>query len=208
MTTNMVITRSARVAVLAVLCLAALPASSALAAKHRAARPQITSVGPATVAVGDTLTIRGHNFRAGAKHNTVIFKLTGKPAVSAKAATATATQIKVVVPDALAKYLSASQPTRFGIRVRGRRGGKDATAPKRSVLVAPLSDEPLADCATADQLDTVTAALDDTLGTDLGDTPDTLLPDDCGDPGADDPSSDDPGADDPSDPLDLGALLP
>jgi hypothetical protein len=188
MTADMVILRPIRLAVLAVLCLAVLPASSALAAKHAAARPQITSVGPATVAVGDTLTIRGRNFLAGAKRNTVTFKRAGRAPVSVKAGAATPTQIKVVIPDALAPYLSATQPTRFGIRVRARRTGKEFTAPKRSVLVAPLTelDGSPADCAAPDVVDAVT----DPLGDALGDTLDTILPDDqCGDPAGDDPGA-------------------
>lgn len=213
-----------RLIAVALVCVAALPAASALAARKSSALPAITSVGPLKAEIGSTLTIRGRNFLPGARRNTVAFKRAGARVVSVRAGQATRTQIKVVVPASLAKLLSVkggvAQPTRFRVRVRARRVAKSFTALKRSVLIVPrgalgsVGGSP-GDCGgAADPLDGLTDALDDTLGTDLGDTLDTLLPDatcsgddpSAGD-GATDPAADEPddGAGDPSDPFDAGA---
>lgn len=223
--------RTVVLAVLAPLCLV-VAAADADAAVHRAAahhgsaaqrgaaRPSITSIGPASVAVGDTLTIRGRGFLPGRRRDTVTFTRPGRPAVAVKATDATRTRIRVVVPKALSRYLSDTQPTRFRVRVRALRFSTASAARKRSVLVvSPAAQEALdgatGDCAaSADPVDAVTGTLDDALGTDLGDVLDDVLPDDGGcDPasaGGDDPaaaadgtdpagdSGDDPAADDPT----------
>jgi hypothetical protein len=193
--------RSLRLLVAAVVCLVALPASSALAARKGSVRPVISSVGPASLSVGDTLTIRGRNFLAGAKRNTVIFKRDRGRPVSVKAGTATRTVIKVVVPESL----GVAEPTRFRVRIRARAYSRGYTAPKRSVLIGPLAD--LLDdaaCAAGDVAD----GLGELTGVDpLGDVVDDLLAaDGCdGDPGADpadagpDSYGDDPAADEPVD---------
>jgi hypothetical protein len=177
--------------------------SSAVAARRSAARPAISSIGPSSVAVGDTLTIRGHGFLAGKRRNTVSFKRPGSPAVTAKAAEATATRIRVVVPAALARYLSDTNATRFRVRVRARRFSKASAALHRSVLVSPADSLP----ATGDTCEPapglagdLVGPLDDALGTGLGDTLDTLIPDESCDVGdvpaaGDDPAAADDGAD-------------
>jgi IPT/TIG domain len=124
-----------------VLCVGALPASSALAGK-KSSRPSVSSLAPLTVAVGDTLTIRGRNFIPGKKRNSVSFKRDGSPAVTVKAAQATRTRMKVVVPARLAKYLTVSggvaRPSRFRVRVvAGGASSKGYTAPKRSPVIIP-----------------------------------------------------------------------
>ena len=190
-----------------VLCLVAVPAASALAARKGAASPVISSIGPASVSVGETLTIRGRNFLAGAKRNTVIFKRDGARAISVKAGRSTRTRIEVVVPASL----GVVEPTRFRVRVRARTFSSGYTAPKRSVLVEPLADAlDTAGCGAGD----LGAAVGDLTGIDaLGDVADDLLtPGDCGsgdgaDPGdggtgadpADDEPLADPGAADPWD---------
>jgi hypothetical protein len=126
------------------LCFVALPASTAVAGKRGAAPPSVSSLAPLTLRVGDTLTIRGRNFVPGKNRNKVAFKRDGSPAVSVKAAEATRTQMKVVVPAALAKYLTvaggAAQPSRFRVRVvAGHSAAKGYTALKRSPLIAPAS---------------------------------------------------------------------
>jgi hypothetical protein len=109
-----------------------------------------------------------------------------------------------------------------GVRVRARRFSTASPGRSRSTLVLSRAaqdarDGATDDCESADPLDDVTSALDDTLGPGLGDVLDDVLPDDSGcdmaspddpaaagddgtDPGADDGGDvpGDPGADDPS----------
>jgi hypothetical protein len=197
--------RTIRLAVLAILCLAAVPAANAVAARRGAARPTITSIGPASVAVGDTLTIHGRGFLPGRARNSVSFARAGRPAVSVKAGTATRTRLRVVVPRALARYLSDTQPTRFRVRVRARRFSTASASRKRSVLVLSpaarqLLDDATDDCTPADPAADVTGTLDDALGTDLGDVVDDVLPGDGCD--ATSAGGDDPAVDDGADPAD------
>jgi hypothetical protein len=191
-------------ALLALLCLVVAPAATASAATHRrAARPSITSIGPASVAVGDTLTIRGRGFLPGRRRDSVSFTRAGHPAVTVKAIDATRTRIRVAVPVALERYLSDTQPSRVRVRVRARRFSTASAARTRSVLVRSRAAQETLDggtdgCASADPLDDVTSALDDTLVPDVGDVVDDVLPDDGG---CDAASPDDPAAgDDGSDP--------
>jgi hypothetical protein len=125
-----------------VLCLAALPASSALAGRKAASRPTVSSLSPPALAVGDTLTIRGHNFLPGKKRNSVVFKHDGSPAVTVKAAQATRTRMKVIVPATLARYLTVAggvaRPARFRVRiVAGGSTSKGFTTLKRSPVIVP-----------------------------------------------------------------------
>jgi hypothetical protein len=182
-----------------VLCLAALPASSALAGRKAASRPTVSSLSPPALAVGDALTIRGHNFLTGRKRNSVVFKHDGSPAVTVKAAQATRTRMTVIVPATLAKYLTVAggvaKPARFRVRiVAGRSASKGFTALKRSPVIVPQG----AAGGDADETD-VTQDGCDTGG---------LVEDAAGDPdelGSDvlpaeaDPCSDDTGADHPGD---------
>jgi hypothetical protein len=130
-----------RLPVLALLCLLALPATSALAARSGAQRPVVSSIGPANAGVGDTLTIRGRNLAGGKGRTSVAFRRAGAAPVSVTAATATRTRITVVVPAALTRSLTIvagiAQPTRFGVRVRARRTSKWYSTPKLSALIAP-----------------------------------------------------------------------
>jgi hypothetical protein len=139
-------TFTCRVRLLAlVLCVAAVPASSALAGKKAASPPSVTSLAPLTLRVGDTLTIRGANFVPGKKRDKVTFKRDGAPAVTVKATEATRTRLKVVVPAALAKYLTsvaggAVRAARFRVRVlAGRAASKGYTALKSSPVVVPAN---------------------------------------------------------------------
>ena len=110
-------------------------APSAHAAKKKKA-PVISKVSPLDVAVGEALTIRGRNFIAGRKKNTVVFKRSGARAVFAKADVATKKMIRVTVPATLQKYFVVKQgnpmPTRFRVRVLARKFGKRFTKLKRS----------------------------------------------------------------------------
>lgn len=200
--------RRTHLPVLGLLCLAALPAVPALAAGKAGARPTISSVGPRSAALGDTLTIRGHNFLSGSSRNTVTFKHDGGPAISVKSGASTPTRIAVVVPASLEKQLTisggAAQPTRFRVRVRARLQSKRYTPLKQSLVVTspdPLDTSP-DDCATSGVVDGITGTsdiLDGPLSDLLGDTLNTLATLLADDPCA----ADDPAADDavPADPV-------
>jgi hypothetical protein len=200
--------RRTHLPVLGLLCLAALPAVPALAAGTAGARPTISSVGPRSAALGDTLTIRGHNFLSGSSRNTVTFKHDGGPAISVKSGASTPTRIAVVVPASLEKQLTISggtaQPTRFRVRVRARLQSKRYTPLKQSLVVTspdPLDASP-DDCAASGVVDGITGTsdiLDGPLADLLGDTLNTLATLLADDPCA----ADDPAADDavPADPV-------
>ena len=125
---------------LAVLAVAAaLPPASASAA--RPAVPTVSNVAPLNLGIGDTLTITGRNFRAGANRNTVVFKRDGQRAVFVRAEEATATRIRLKVPDKLSQYLSrrsdgTARPTRFRLRVLAARFGRTFTATRLSPVVS------------------------------------------------------------------------
>jgi hypothetical protein len=165
-----------------VLCVAALPASNALAGKKPASRPTVSSLAPPALRVGDTLTIRGHNFLPGKKRNSVVFKRDRSPAVIVKAARATRTRMSVVVPPTLAKYFTVAggiaQPARFRVRVvAGRSTSKAFTALKRSPVIAPPHgavgagdaeqlDVPQDGCDTGGIIEQIAGA-DDTVASDV-----------------------------------------
>jgi hypothetical protein len=134
-------------------------------AKHKKAKkksklPVITSVRPMHAAVGDTLTIRGHNFRRGLNKNTVIFMRDGGRPVFVKAAKGTTKMLRVTLPAALADALRTKSgvpvATRFRLRVLAARFGKAFTSRKHSPLIdpekapgshpAPSPAAPQADC--------------------------------------------------------------
>jgi hypothetical protein len=133
------------------LALAALlsPAGAAAAKKHkkRSSVPTVSSVAPMKLAIGDTLTIRGRNFRAGRNKNTVVFKRDGQRAIFVKAREGTSTRLRLVVPAKLAQYLShnsksgAARPTRFRLRVLSKRFGRAFTATKLSPVIAAATPD-------------------------------------------------------------------
>jgi hypothetical protein len=167
--------RALRTLIAALLCLAALPASSALAAKP--AKPVVSSVGPLNVHVGDTLTIRGRGFLAGTKADSVAFRRGSAKAISVRAATATATRLTVVVPAGVAKSFKVAgglaQPTRFAVRIRAKGMSKWYKARGLSALIVPAAGAAAASTLPAhcvqdtvspvtDPLDDVVYSLDDT----------------------------------------------
>ena len=102
--------------------------------------PTVSSVAPLNLGIGDTLTIRGRNFRAGENKNTVVFKRDGQRAVFVRAEEATTTRIRLKVPDKLAQYLSrrsdgTARPTRFRLRILSARFGRTFTATRLSPVV-------------------------------------------------------------------------
>ena len=129
-------TRRAPITALA-LALAVLPAGVA----HAASPPVITKVSPMKVEIGQTLTIKGRGFRAGAFKNIVAFKRSRKPAVFVKVPTATTTQLTFPVPEKLLPFLQDASGKagvrQFRLRVLAKRFGKAFTSAKLSPRVGP-----------------------------------------------------------------------
>jgi prepilin-type processing-associated H-X9-DG protein len=135
--------RAAVTAVLgALLVPVATGTATADAAKRKKVRyPVVTAVSPMNVAVGETLTIAGRNFRRGRNKNTVVFKRDGARAVFVKAKTGTAKKLQLEVPDKLAEFFAQQAgepaPTRFRLRVLAERFSKSFTPDSRSPMVHP-----------------------------------------------------------------------
>jgi hypothetical protein len=133
-------------ALCALACTAALPAAGASAAAKKPKLPKISSVAPMSLGVGDVLTIRGTNFRPGARRNAIVFKRDGSRAVFVKAGTATGTRINVRVPASLIQYLPqvGGQPTaaRFRLRVLAARFSRGYTPAGKSPRIGPASVAP------------------------------------------------------------------
>jgi hypothetical protein len=120
-------------------------APSAHAAKKKKA-PAITNVSPLEVSVGEALTLRGRNFVAGRKKNTVVFKRSGARALFVKADLSTKKMLRVTVPAATQKIFRTESgnpvPTRFRLRVLARKFGKRFTSRRMSpVIYGPGSHE-------------------------------------------------------------------
>jgi len=199
----MICMRSFRLLTFGLVCVATLPASSAIGAtkKKSPARPTITSVAPLKLGVGDMLTIRGKSFLVGKKRNTVAFKRDGGPAVFVKADEATSTRLKVVVPATLTRQLKQvggkTQSTRFRIRILARRFAKSYTAIKLSPMIGPANvlagDAPAAAPGVATPERTTSPAPAPAIGPAPGVTaPGAVAPADCdGDGVADSADGDD-----------------
>src|SRR5687767_1172756 len=100
---------------------AMVAATPATAAKRKASTPKITRVTPMRISVGNVLTIRGVNFKAKRRANTVIFRSASGRTAFAKPRRASRTKLVVVVPEAVSRLLTVSnsrqQPTRLKLRV-------------------------------------------------------------------------------------------
>jgi prepilin-type processing-associated H-X9-DG protein len=135
--------RAAVTAVLgALLVPVATGTATADAAKRKKVRyPVVTAVSPMNVAVGETLTIAGRNFRRGRNKNTVVFKRDGARAVFVKAKMGTAKKLQLEVPDKLAEFFAQQAgepaPTRFRLRILAERFSKSFTSDSRSPMVHP-----------------------------------------------------------------------
>jgi hypothetical protein len=131
-----------RVGISAALAALLVPAATAgtAGAKSKPA-PTITSISPRSLAVGETLTIRGHHFRRGRNKNTVAFKRAGGAAVFVKAAKGTTRMLQVTLPARLEKALvsrnGAPVPTKLRLRVLAARFGKRFSTGRRVPTVAP-----------------------------------------------------------------------
>jgi hypothetical protein len=132
-----------RAGLLAALTALLVPAVAGPATADAAKRklPVVTKITPKKVFVGETLTIRGRNFRRGLNKNTVAFKRRGAKVVFAKAEKGTKKLLKVTLPKRLEKVLRVQRgtpvPTRLQIRVLSGRFGKRFTKLSRSPLVGP-----------------------------------------------------------------------
>lgn len=110
---------------------ATVPASAAKRAK--AAKPKVVRVTPMRVDVGDKLTIRGKNFKAKKRRNTVIFRGAGGRTAFVKPRRATRRKLVVKVPGSVARLLvlrdGEHRPTRLRLRVLA--GRFSAFTPRR-----------------------------------------------------------------------------
>ncbi|CAA9463910.1 MAG: hypothetical protein AVDCRST_MAG38-481 [uncultured Solirubrobacteraceae bacterium] len=134
---------------LLVLVLVALLTPGDASAAKRAKPPTVSSVSPSKAVVGDRLTIRGRNFRAGKGRNTVVFKRDGGRALFVKADLSTRKMIRVTVPARLEALLpvrdGARQYAQFRIRVLSARLGRSFTPLARSPRIGmPIAAD--ADC--------------------------------------------------------------
>ena len=103
--------------------------------------PVVTKVSPKNAKVGDTLTITGKNFVAGKGKNQVFFYTAKGGGTFTKAAEASKTRLKVVVPDKLAALLpSNGDAARILLRVTGKRLGARSVA-RVSPLIAINPDD-------------------------------------------------------------------
>ncbi len=115
-----------------------VPATAGAATKKT---PVIKKVAPKSVAVGDTLTIYGKNFRKGKAKNRVLFKGAGGKTLFVKAGLSTAKKLTLAVPKSLEKYMTVRDgkpvATRFRLRVLATRLSKSYTPMGRSPVIGP-----------------------------------------------------------------------
>jgi hypothetical protein len=144
-------TRAAMTAALVALAAPALagaaPTAHAAAKKKRPAAdtaPVVASASPLALAVGETLLLRGRNFRPGVKKTTVVFKRSGGRAVFAKADRSTSKLLWITVPTALKDEMASRGgvpvSTRFRLNVLGARLGRTFTSVSDSPVIAPCED--------------------------------------------------------------------
>lgn len=119
--------------VAAALALGPATAPATAAKRAQAAKPKITRVTPMRLEVGETLTIRGRNFRARKGRNTIIFKAAGGRTAFAKPRSAGRRRLVVRVPASVARLLvlrdGRQRPTRLKLRVLA--GRFSAFTPRR-----------------------------------------------------------------------------
>jgi hypothetical protein len=168
-----------------------VPAAAGTAsAKPKAKKaPVITSISPRSLAVGETLTVRGRHFIRGRDKNTVVFKRTGAAAVFVKADVGTTKLLKVKLPARLEKVLfvrnGETVPTRLQLRVLAARFGTSFSTGVRVPLVGPPRPpipespvaDPNADCDGDGQINAVDTDDDNDLVLDT--TEKTLKTDPC-----------------------------
>lgn len=116
-----------RVATTASLAALLVAPGTADAAKKKPKSPVITSVSPMNATVGQTLIIKGKNFRKGKGKNSVGFKRDGAAIVFVRAGVSTTRVMAVKLPAKLEKVLYGGQPGVFRLRVLAKRFAKSYT---------------------------------------------------------------------------------
>lgn len=138
-----------RAGLLAALTALLVPAVAGTATADAAKRkknkrsPVVTRVTPTNASIGETLTIRGRNFRRGRERNTVLFKRRHAKAVFVKARISTRKLMKVELPERLEDKLLVQNgtrvETRFALRVLAKRlGRKWSKGKRRRPLIGPV----------------------------------------------------------------------
>ena len=134
-------TRSLALIVFVLALAAAGPVSAAAAAA-----PTVSSVSPLKAKVGQTLTVKGTNFIAGPKRNTVIFMSDYGPTVFVKNTAGTRSSMTVPLPAGLEKgmrgYPSNPRANRFQLRVVTSEQAKSFTSASKSPVISPRVTTP------------------------------------------------------------------
>jgi hypothetical protein len=130
-----------------VLCLGALLsallvfATGAVAAKKKSTAPEITSISPLTLKVGEKLTVKGKNFIPGKNKTRVFFVRRGGGTAFARAEQASRTKLVVTLPAQLDKVLGG-KAARVQVRVLGKKFGKLSAATKSPIVSPAASTNP------------------------------------------------------------------
>jgi hypothetical protein len=118
----------------------AVDAGAAKKKKAKAPAPTVKSIVPMKAQIGERLTITGTNFVKGKGKTKVYFLREGGGVVWVPAETATATRLTVTVPEKLIPLIrgtaEARQPTRFQVRLLGKRFGVATKLAKSPVFTA------------------------------------------------------------------------
>jgi hypothetical protein len=142
--TRTLLRRAGISAALAALLVPAAAGPAAAKSKSKPA-PVISSISPRSLAIGETLTIRGHHFKRGRLKNTVAFKRARGAAIFVKADKGTSKLLKVTLPKRLEKALlvrnGETVPTKLRLRVLSARFGKSFSAGTRAPMVFPPKPE-------------------------------------------------------------------
>ncbi len=114
-----------------------VPAVAGTATAQAAKAPVVTKVAPKNVFVGQTLTLRGRNFRTGIGKNTVAFKRKGAKVVLVRSDKSTKKMLKVKLPKRLEKS-RWSCATAF-LRPRASRSACSPRGSAEATRVPPMS---------------------------------------------------------------------
>jgi hypothetical protein len=111
--------------------------ATASAAKKQSVAPEVSSISPLALKVGEKLTIKGKNFIPGKNKTRVFFVRRSGGIAFARAESATRTKLVVTLPAQLDKVL-AGKAARVQVRVLAKRFGKLSAAAK-SPIVSPAA---------------------------------------------------------------------